>query len=449
MTLGDLATRCGGTLEGDARTQWKGFAWDSREVLKGQVFLAIRGARVDGHDFVLDALSQGAVAAIVERPVKGAYILVDDLVQALARLGRSFRSKFDGPVVGVTGSNGKTTTKEFTAAALSPLGRVLRSRGNQNTEYTMPLIWTELTPETRAAVMEMGMRGLGQIRHLASIARPTIGVVTMIGTAHLEMVGSREGIAQAKAELLEQVETAVLPLEDDFYGFLRGACRPETRVLTFGFGPDADCRILGYRALGWSQSRLRLEIGGETCDVRLRTAGRHQALNVAAAVAAAYAAGVPPKAAAGKLSVAELPKMRMEVFRDDGGTIFLDAYNASPESTIAALRTLREVPCGGRRLAVIGEMLELGDFAESGHRLVGRALAESDLDCVLLVGPLTRFIESEAVLAGMPAEKICRQPETDVAGVRKLVSTLGPEDVVLIKGSRALGLERALQPEGA
>lgn len=444
MTLGDFAERAGARLVGTSPTiPYRGFCLDSRAAEPGTLFLAIVGRRSDGHDHAIEAFRKGAVAAVVERPVEGPHLLVDNLVGALSRFAASFRTQFHGPVIGITGSNGKTATKEFTAAACSPLGRVLKSPANHNTEYTAPLVWAELTPDTAAVVVEMGMRGAGQITHLCGFAKPTIGVVTMIGSAHLEMVGSREGIAAAKAELLGALPengVSILWAEDDFIAYLRGKAPGPVR--TFGFSPDAECRVLGYRALDWNRCLIRAHLDGRSFEADLPTVGRHQALNAAAAVLAAHSAGVEVEAAASALASAELPPLRMEVRPFNGATILLDTYNASPDSTVAAVRTLAELPVTGRRFAVIGEMRELGDLTETGHRQVGRAIGEANLDGIVLFGEATRFVEAEAVRAGLDPGKISSVASLD--DVRGFLRNLEPGDVALMKGSRSLEMESAV-----
>lgn len=449
MTLGEFGTLAGGVVtDADPNTMFAGFALDSRTAQPGQLFIAIRGKRSDGHEFVADALARGAVAALVERPVNGPHILVPTLVTSLARFASAQRAGFEGPVIGITGSNGKTATKEFTTAACSPLGDVLKSGGNFNTEYTAPLVWADLRPSTRVAVVEMGMRGLGQIAHLCSFVRPTIGVVTMIGTAHIEMVGSRDGIAQAKGELLDALPsngTAVLNADDDYTPIL--SKRARCAVRTFGFSPDSECRILGYRALGWDRCVTFGRLDGLAFEAELPTVGRHQALNAAAAILAAHLVGVGVEESARALANAALPPLRMEVRQVSGATVLVDTYNASPDSTVAAIRTMCELPAPARRLAVIGEMRELGAFAETGHRQVGRALGEAALDGVLLFGDLTDYVESEAVRAGLDPARIRRAESLD--DIRKFLHSLGEGDLVLMKGSRALEMESALPPTEA
>lgn len=440
----DVARRAGGRLVGPDRVI-RGFATDSRAVTLDALFLCIQGANVDGTAFWPQARENGASVALAETEVEGTCVLVPQLVEGIAAFGRSLRAEFRGPVVGITGSNGKTTTKELTVAALGALGPVLKSPGNQNTEYTSPLAWMRAGDEA-SAVMELAMRGYGQIRHLATVHRPDVAIITMIGTAHIEMVGSREGIARAKGEILEELPedgTAVLWQEDDFLGELM-ALAPG-RVRTFGFSPDAECQVVGYRALSIGTSAVALRLDGETEEVVLPVSGRHQALNAAAAALAAHTVGVQFSAAVAGLLNAEWPPMRMEVREIGGVTVVVDTYNASPDSTVAALRALAEVNTAGRRIAVLGEMKELGPFSESGHRMVGRAVAETDLDAVLLTGGPTDWIRDEAVQAGYPAERLSLLAAPEPEAIAAFLRTAEAGDQVLIKGSRALGLERALE----
>lgn len=447
MTLSELARRLGGDLVGADR-EFAGFATDSRDVFEGAVFLAIHGGQVDGHRFVGDALDRGAVCSVVTHGVDGPHILVSDLEGALAQFGGSLRAEFGGPVVGITGSNGKTSTKEFVAAALSPMGEVLKSEGNKNTQFTSPLLWHRMTPHVRAVVVEMGMRGFGQIKVLAEIARPTVGVITNIGTAHIEKVGDRAGICRAKSELLQAMDETgicVLPADSDFYDELKRVAKG--RVLSFGLSQDADSRIVGYRQDGWSCSTVMGRVGRDEYQVVLPTVGKHQALNVAAAMAAAVACGVEVSAAAEALAHTEKMPMRMEAV-ERGGVLFLnDTYNASPDSMVAALEVLEGSEVTGRRIAVLGEMKELGSYEEAGHRMVGQRLGGSTFDLVVLTGGPTRFIEQAAVAAGYPASRIHSFESLDIEAVRRILLETEAGDVVLLKGSRALGLERAL-PEG-
>ncbi|MCB0825663.1 MAG: UDP-N-acetylmuramoyl-tripeptide--D-alanyl-D-alanine ligase [Armatimonadetes bacterium] len=446
MTLGELAQRLGGQLVGVAGNQeFRHFATDNRQIQQGDVFLCIAGANVDGHNFAESAMAAGASACIAERTVNAPHIFVENLVDALGNFGRSLRRDFDGPVIGLTGSHGKTTTKEFVAAALSPLGPVLKNEGNRNSEYTSPLLWHDRVPGMKSAVVEMGMRGFDQITHLAKVHEPNIGLITVIGTAHIEKVGSREGISKAKAELFDALPcdgTAIFWHEDDYARDLRSHVKG--RGLTFGFSPEADSQVLGYRMLGWTACQIRGRVGSETYEVELPVTGRHQALNVASAILTAHVAGVSVSDAAAALPTAHIPPLRMEVRKWNGATILVDTYNASPDSTIAALKTLLEGEASGRRLAILGEMKELGDFTEAGHRMVGKALVGTDLDHVFFTGGAMDIAAETALAGGFPASRMIRRPSVNLDEIREFLSSVCEGDVVLIKGSRALGLEKAL-----
>lgn len=431
-----------------ADTVVNGFATDSGSVLPGSLFLAIKGMRVDGHDFVPDALAKGAVAAVVERPVSGPHLLVPNLVDSLAKMALSFRSEFTGPVVGVTGSAGKTTTKEFLAAALAPLGTVLKSEGNRNTEFSSPLIWAELNPEHRVAVIEMAMRGMGQIAHLASFSRPTVGLITNIGYSHLEQVGSREGIAQAKSELFLALPSDGLGLywaEDDYAHYLAEQGPAPKR--TFGFSEGADCRITHYEVVSESRCRVAGRLDGERWEVDLPSIGRHFALNAAAAILVATSLGVTMSEAASELINVNLPPMRMEIRQQKGVRVLLDAYNASPASMQAAIEALMELPDAtgsdaGRRSAVVGEMRELGSHQLEAHDKIGRYLVHHQVDEVIFVGEGMRTGHLAALDEG--ADPVRYRFAESLAEVTAYVASLSPGDTLLIKGSRALELERVL-----
>ncbi|QYK53499.1 MAG: UDP-N-acetylmuramoyl-tripeptide--D-alanyl-D-alanine ligase [Fimbriimonadaceae bacterium] len=446
MKVAEFAERCGGVWNGSEDAEITGFATDSREVKPGFLFIAIKGDRVDGHDFVRDVMKVGAVGALVTRPITEPHVLVESIEDALAMFGRSVRAEFSGPVVGITGSNGKTTTKEFAAAALSPLGKVLKSEGNKNTQYTSPLSWFRLTDEHKSVIVEMGMRGLGQIAHLAEIAQPTIGVITVVGTAHIEKVGTREGILEAKTELFASLPhdgTAIIWREDDFYDELKQ--RAPCPTLSFGTSEDADCRVIGYRSLEWGKCTVRFAYKGEEAEVNLPTFGRHQALNAAAAVLVAVSAGVKFSEAVEALAEADLPAMRLEILDRGGVTVLMDTYNASPDSTVAALEALAQGPAQARRIAILGEMKELGNYTEAGHRAVGLALAAANIDLALLTGGPTRFIYDEARQAGMNEDRLVSVSDLSLSVVRAFLNGARSGDTVLIKGSRALGLEKALE----
>ncbi|HOQ27715.1 MAG TPA: UDP-N-acetylmuramoyl-tripeptide--D-alanyl-D-alanine ligase [Armatimonadota bacterium] len=433
---------------------------DTRALTPGCVFVALKGPSFDGHRFVADAFQRGAVAALVERaqldavqadvqagengqqtpPPTATLIAVDDTLQALGDLARWYRSRFGIPVVGVTGSVGKTSTKEMVAAILGQRGSVVSTAANYNNEIGLPLTLFGIGSGHSAAVVEMAMRGTGQIRYLAEIAQPQIGVITNIGTSHLELLGSREAIARAKGELLEllpETGMAVLPASDGFLPLLRTLCR--CQVTTFGFAGEGAADVaVAQLDIRPTESHFVLEAFGERIPVRLPLPGRHNALNAAAAAAAALQAGASARDVAAGLDAVSLPGMRMQVVRGaDGVMILNDVYNASPSSMAAALEHLRHLP-GKRHVAILGDMLELGAESEAGHRETGVAAAWVDL--LIAVGERAREIAAGAATAGLPAERIhlCADAEAALSLARAHVK---PGDAVLVKASRGMQLE--------
>lgn len=440
--LSDLAKRCGGELHGEDAIV-TGLVTDNREIEPGNVFIAIKGEKVDGHDFVPAALQAGAIASIVEQSVQGNYIQVANVVDALAKLALSYRKEFDGPVIGITGSAGKTTTKEFTASACSSLGEVLKTIGNRNSEFTGPLLWPELTENTKVLITEMGMRGFGQIAHLAAFNKPTIGVITNIGYSHVELVGTREGIAKAKGEMLAELPedgVAVLFSEDEYLGNLI-AIAGDRKIRTFGSGGNADCQVTGYEPLNWTSAKVEGVLDGKKWSLTMPTVGRHIANNVAAAILAATEAGVELDNACRGIETATLPPMRMEIKEFQGGTLVLDNYNSNPPAVLAAIQTLEEVPTEGKRVIVLGTMRELGEESEEGHRSIGRRLSKAKVDQIFVFGDETQFIEQEYAKRGGDSSRFERLSSLDE--LKSKLCFVKEGDTVLVKGSRALEMERA------
>ncbi len=429
-----------------------GAAVDNRRVRPGELFVAIRGERVDGHDYVADAFRRGAAAALVSRPPdggpeggeEGALILVDDTVAALGRLAAYHRQRLDLAVVGVTGSVGKTTTKDMIASVLGMAMPVHKSPGNYNTEIGLPLTLLELTPEHRAAVLEMGMRGLGQIRYLARIARPEIGCLTNIGEAHLELLGSVENIARAKGELLEELPaggTAVLNADDPWQRRL--APLTAARVVWYGFGAPAQVTARDVTPRGSATAfRLHVDVGRPfVVDVVLALPGRHHILDALAAAAVGAVMGVSPEDISRGLGEAALTAMRCQVI-PGAFTVINDAYNASPASTKAALAALADAD-GERRVAVLADMLELGSRAVAGHREVGAAAARC-ADVLVTVGDLARHIREGALAAGLPADRAIHCADRAEA-LARLEGLVRAGDVVLVKGSRGMRMEEVAE----
>jgi UDP-N-acetylmuramoyl-tripeptide--D-alanyl-D-alanine ligase len=443
MTLGDLALRCSGRLlQADPATPVTGFQWDSRNVQDGDVFLAIRGERVDGHDFIEQALESGAVAALCEQEGPGSRVLVESVIDALGHLGRSFRSEFVGAVVGITGSVGKTTAKDMTAAALSPLGKILKTTGNQNTEITVPLMCAKLREGYYAAVFELGMRGKGQIAHLASIVQPSIAMITRIGLAHAEKVGGPWGVYEAKTELVRSLGPdgiAVLPFSDprlrdeapDFPG----------QVYWFGAEPGCQMRILDVNAADWTRTTFVLQYEDyDPVRVQLPLYAPQLADIVAASLLVAVLAGAEITAAASAISRTEFSGNRWQPLTSpNGARVVMDAYNASPESMSAAVETVMSAP-GNRKLLILGEMLELGDLSAGEHEKLGTLLVKLKPDKVLLFGEQAKITQKVAQQGGVDAEWT-----DDYNRGKNLVLLAREGDVVLLKGSRGVELERCVE----
>ena len=406
---------------------------DSREVEPGGLFFALRGAEKDGHHFVADAVARGAAAVVVERPPEGALdaaevIVVPDTWAALYELARKRLEEAAPIVVGITGSNGKTSTKEMLAAILATRFKVLKTEGNLNTQTGVPLTILRLEPGLHEVlVLEMGMQGPGEIARLAALASPRVGIVTGVGTVHIEFFDSVEGIARAKAELVAALPAdglAILNHDDPTTRLIRGLTAAP--IVTFGL-EGGDFRGEGYAA---GEFTLR------GSPVRLRIPGRHQARNALAALAAADHLGVPIEAGARALAEVEVDRRLQSLPAPAGFAVVDDAYNASPESMLAAFDAVSEGPHPGRLLAVLGEMRELGPLAREAHLLVGaRAREVFDELCVIDVGNGRLLAEA----AG--GELVPDKP----AAVRWVRAHAGAGDVVLVKASHGVALEEVVE----
>ena len=443
LALSELASIVNGRMTGpDARVA--GVATDSRSVRDGDLFVALVGERVDGHDFVEGALRGGAAAALVERDVPGSpAVLVPSTRAALLRLASAERDRLDATVIGITGSTGKTSVKDLTASVLASRLRVAASTRSFNTEVGVPLTLMNAPPDAEAIVVEMGSRGRGHIAKLCETARPQIGVVTNVGLAHMQMFGTLETVADAKAELVEalpQDGTAVLNADDPVVdGFEH---RTRARVLRYGLAENADVRAedVVLDRLGRPSFTLRTPEGPER--VELPVVGEHMVGNAMAAVAVGVSLGLSAAECAAGLKEAQLSPWRMETFETPTGIrIMNDAYNANPMSMAAALRAARWVSQGGRSIAVLGEMAELGEMAAAEHARAGELVARLGIDHLIVVGTRASAIAIGAELEGVEPERILRV-ETVEEATRHVRAIAREGDVVLLKGSRVAGLER-------
>jgi UDP-N-acetylmuramoyl-tripeptide--D-alanyl-D-alanine ligase len=423
----------GGTQVGNT---YSTFHTDSREVKPGGVFFALRGAEMDGHRFISDAISRGATCVVAQRrmdiPTGIAEVLVPDTWTALYSLAAYVLDRVRPLVVGVTGSNGKTSTKEMVAAILSRNFKVHRTIGNLNTETGVPLTLLGLEPDDTALVLEMGMQQPGDIGRLAALAKPSVGIITNVGVVHIEFFKSREDLARAKGELVAALPPdglAVLNADNEFFPLL--ARMTSARIATFG-DDNGDYRVWGYRVLpeGGSQFSIKGVV------VKLAMEGRHQAVNAAAALAACEFAGVPLSVGAAALADVAVEHRLQELRTPAGYSIVDDAYNASPESMLAAFESLHENSHRGRLLAVLGEMRELGGLAEESHRQVGRKAAEA-FDAVCVV---------ESKLGRILAESAGGELVPDrAAAIQWVRRNAKPGDRVLVKASHGVRLEEVVR----
>jgi UDP-N-acetylmuramoyl-tripeptide--D-alanyl-D-alanine ligase len=414
-----------------------GWSVDTRTLAPGDLYFALRGPNHDGHDFAGRAMAQGACAVVAERPMDGA-IVVSDTLRALQRLAGSARERWGGTVIGVTGSAGKTSTKDAIAHLLNSAFPVGKTVGNFNNHIGVPLSILRLPDEARVAVLEMGMNHAGEIRELCAIARPDVGVVTNVGWAHAENFASIEGVALAKRELIESLPrggTAILNADDERVAAFAGV-HPGPKV-TFGIAKPAEVRGENVELIP-SGAKFR------ACGTEFETplAGRHGVMNVLAAIAAARVFGLPASGLVDAVRVFAPGAMRGEQFVSGGIRILNDCYNSNPEAARAMLDVLQATPAR-RRIAVLGEMLELGRVAEPLHREVGNYVAGRGIDVLIGIRGAARHMVDEALAAGLPGGAAYFFDDPADAG--DFAGTLAePGDAVLFKGSRGVKVEKAM-----
>jgi UDP-N-acetylmuramoyl-tripeptide--D-alanyl-D-alanine ligase len=434
---------------------------DSRCAIPGSLFVAFSGDKSDGHHFVGDAFSRGSVAALIERPVPGDHCTVDlaqpsvseslagltlpvcflvgNTLTAIQELAAVWRRQFAPRVIGITGSVGKTTTKELVHAVLDTRYCTLKSEGNLNNEIGLPLTLLHLDNTYEYVVVEMGMYALGEISTLARIARPQVGVVTNIGPVHLERLGSIQAIADAKAELVEALPPDGVAILNQDEPLVRAmADRTAARVFTYGLSRKADLWADGIEGAGLEGIRFTLHYQDDAIYIRAPLLGRHSVHTALRAAAVGLVEGLDWSDIISGLR-SDSPQLRLVVVKGPNESLLLDdTYNASPASTIAALKLLAELE--HRRVAVLGDMLELGSYEEAGHRLVGRRVIDV-ADLLITVGELGQIIAKEALACGMPLNKVVILSDAETA-IQVVPGLVRKRDMVLIKGSRGVGLDR-------
>ena len=440
-----LAQWVGGTLTGDPGTIVTRICTDSRALEKGDLFLALRGENFDGHAFAAKAAKQGAAAIVVEtsfeEEISGgcAVIRVPDTLQALQAMATRYRASLPLRVVALTGSTGKTSTKDFVAAVLGERFRVVKTEGNLNNHIGLPLTILSASATDEIGVFEIGMNHPGEIAPLAAMAAPEVGIITNIGVAHIEFMGSRAAIAEEKGMLAEVLPASgflVLNAGDEFSDSI--ARRSPARAIRVGVGEGEVSASLVQS--GIEGSRFSVQAGDEFVDVVLPVPGLHMVENALLAIATGRIFNIPLATAAAGLAKCRLTKGRLEQ-KTLGGIHFLDdSYNANPDSMRAALRTLAVMPVKGARIAVLGRMGELGTESERGHRSVGKDVVEAGIDVLVAVGQEeAEFMAEAAREAG--AREVYQVPDIEAAAAF-LAERAAPDDLILIKGSRAARMER-------
>jgi UDP-N-acetylmuramoyl-tripeptide--D-alanyl-D-alanine ligase len=447
FTVAEILEVTGGRLlQGSPATPVTGFAYDSRQVKPGDCFVAMPGERVDGHDYADKAAAAGAACIIAGRHVEvpgAALVEVPDPLLALGHLGRVHRERFPIPIIGITGSVGKTTTKELVAAALGARFNVFRSIGNLNSEVGLPITLMDLDTPHQAAVLEMGMRAPGEIEYLVSIARPDIGIVTNVGPTHLELLGTIENIARAKSELVRGLPVdgaAILNADDPLVAAMAGECSCRT-VWYYGFGArgrgDRWVTVQDLERSGETGQRITLVSPDGEAEAFLPAPGRHNVLNAMAAAAAGLHMGMSLAEVARGLADYVPSGNRMRILNVGGVRLLDDTYNAAPVSVIAALGVMRDLAGEGRCIALLGDMYELGAAAYEGHVQVGEAAGRL-ADLVVAVGDMARHI---AAAAGSKGQFIAAKPAA-LDAVKQMVR---PGDTLLVKGSRGMAMEEIVQ----
>jgi UDP-N-acetylmuramoyl-tripeptide--D-alanyl-D-alanine ligase len=455
LTVGLVAEATGGTVaQGSATPAFTGVSIDTRTIQPGMLFVAIRGERLDGHDFVAQAVAKGARGVLVDHAAKdagsAAVIKVKDTLAGLQALGAAVRRLSGVRVVAVTGSAGKTTTKELIADVLSTDYRVFRNRGNLNNHIGLPLSLAGLADGPDVAVVEFGMNHAGEIRRLVQIARPDVRVWINVGDAHIGYFGSRQAIAAAKAEILEEADSRTLAVVNADDELVRAAANNfPGRLITFGIDRPAAIRAVDVTDRGFDGVRARVDTPDGPINLQLSMPGRAHLLNALAAVAVSREFGITPEAIAARLAAARPVTHRgSDVRLARGIRVIDDSYNASPAAMDVMLRALAATPTTGRRIAVLGEMRELGDSSPALHEATGRAAASAGVDLLIAVGGSdAAAIVRGATAAGVNPDR-ARYFADAAAATEPVRDALRSGDLVLIKGSRATGMDaivRALE----
>lgn len=445
--ISDIVKATGGKLAcGSASTICVGLNIDSRKAAKGELFVAIKGAHFDGHEFLEEVKKLGVNAALVESgknyPKDIATVEVPDTQKALGDIAAWWRSKFNIPRVAITGSNGKSTTKEMTAAVVLGLGNVLKTEGNFNNLIGLPLTVFRMDSSCRVAILEMGMNAPGEISRLTQIASPTVGLITNITAAHLEKLHTVEAVACAKGELFDTMDKDAIAVVNGEDRFVREMGFKKKRRIVFGMQNDADVKFLHMEMTNLDSIGLNLSVMGKEYKVRLPVPGAHNVMNALAAISVGVALGIDTKSALERLENFHPMAMRLErVQLANGVRLVNDSYNANPESMKAALRTVGAAKRSGRFIAVLGDMLELGTQSASLHREVGEAAGQLGVTKLYVVGNFAADLADGAKNGGLDKSSIIICSDVNEIGAN-LEGEVASGDVILVKGSRGMKMER-------
>lgn len=440
----------GGRLTlGKPDAEVKSFSLDSRTLKKGDLFIAIKGNNFDGHKFAEDCIKKGACGIIVEDSFQinnnfsGIAIKVKDTTKALGDIARIYRKKFQGSLIAITGTVGKTTTKELVALVMQERFSVHKTEGTLNNHIGVPVTLLGLSPGHHSAVIELGMSGLGEIKYLAGIAQPDVGVITNIGPAHLEQLGSIDNVLKAKSELLEVMKKdglVILNRDDKYFGELHS--RKHSRLITIGRHHEADFQAvdIAIGKDGGISFKLLAKPFSDILEIKLPVIGMHNIYPAMTAAAIGYGLNVGPAGIINGLGKVRLPKLRLELKEVAGMKIIDDCYNANPISMVSALETLNMLHAEGKKIFVCSDMKELGQYAEMYHKELGKQVHDYKIDRLISVGEFSAFVSETAVECGMPAENV-RHCKNNLEAVEVLSHWLEPGGIVLVKGSRANHME--------
>lgn len=455
LDAGTIADYCSGDIVTKQNNKFTAISIDSRTVKEGDLFLALKGEKFDGHDFIVEAVSKGAKGIIVEKHNYKPKVALDGLtiiqvgnsLKTLHDIARRYRQRFGNiQVVGITGSNGKTTTKDFLSAILSSKYNVISSTGNRNNEVGLPLTILEINNDSNVAVLEMAMRGEGQISELSDIAKPNWGIITNIGQSHIELLGSEESIFRAKGELAESLPKngkLFLNIDDKWSSDI--ASLSNAGKIYFGFSDNAD--VIAKNII-YKKNRIYFDVIAfnniEIKNVSIPVLGNHMVSSAVAAIAVSVLLDVSADVIVEKLHSAKISPMRMEIIEANGFTVINDSYNASPLSVLSALQTMSDMDNNKRKIAVLGDMLELGKFSEEYHRQIGEYVANSNINGLFVVGKESKNIFNEAVRKGMSKNKVFYSESIDEQ-IEKIKNYITKGDIVLVKASRAMNFEKIVE----